>query len=127
MAEERSVSAVLQDIVRDLQDIVRAEIRLAKVEIREDVRRVVASSVWLAGGLVAVLSGWVFLLWTIVYALATRMPMWAAALVVTVLMAAAGAVLIMGGLQRVRRLNATPERTVESLKENLQWIKQPTK
>ena len=127
MAEERSVSAVLQDIVRDLQDIVRAEIRLAKVEMRADVNRAVSSAVWLTAGIVGVLSAWVFLLWTLAYALATRMPMWAAALVIAVVMAAAGAVLIMGGLQRARRLNATPERTVESLKENLEWIKQPTK
>jgi hypothetical protein len=42
-------------------------------------------------------------------------------------MAAAGAVLVMGGLRRVRRLQAIPERTVASLKENLEWIKQPTK
>ena len=37
MAEERSVSDVLQDILRNVQDMVRSEIRLAKVEIREEV------------------------------------------------------------------------------------------
>ena len=52
MAEERSVSDVLQDIVRNLQDMVRSEIRLAKVEIREEVRRVVSSSAWIAAGIV---------------------------------------------------------------------------
>ena len=33
MAEERSVSDVFQDILRNLQEMVRSEIRLAKVEI----------------------------------------------------------------------------------------------
>jgi hypothetical protein len=127
VAEERSVSAVFKDIVRDLQDMVRSEIHLAKVEIRDDVRQAVSSSVWLAAGAVGILSAWVFLLWTLAYALATSMPIWAATLVIAVVMAAVGAVLVMGGLRRVRRLQAIPERTVASLKENLEWIKQPTK
>jgi uncharacterized membrane protein YqjE len=127
VAEERSVSAVLQDIVRDSQEMVRSEIHLAKVEIREDVRRAVSSGAWLAAGAVGVLSAWVFVLWTLAYALATSMPIWAATLVIAVVMAAVGAVLVMGGLRRVRRLQAIPERTVASLKENLEWIKQPTK
>jgi uncharacterized membrane protein YqjE len=127
VAEERSVSAVFKDIVRDLQDMVRSEIHLAKVEIREDVRQAVSSSAWLAAGAVGILSAWVFVLWTLAYALATSMPIWAATLVIAVVMAAVGAVLVMGGLRRVRRLQAIPERTVASLKENLEWIKQPTK
>ena len=57
MAEERSVSDVLQDILRNLQDMVRSEIRLAKVEIREEVRRVVSSSVWIAAGRTRVIAG----------------------------------------------------------------------
>ena len=39
MAEERSVSDVFQDILRNLQEMVRSEIRLAKVEIRGEVKR----------------------------------------------------------------------------------------
>ncbi len=127
MAEERSVSDVLQDILRNLQDMVRSEIRLAKVEIREEVRRAVSSGVWIAAGTVGAVSAWIFLLWTLAYALATRMPMWAATLVVAVVMAAAAAVLIMGGIRRAKRIQPIPERTVESVKENLEWMKQPTK
>ena len=82
MAEERSVSDVLQDILRNLQDMVRSEIRLAKVEIREEVRRAVSSGVWIGAGTVGAVSAWIFLLWTLAYALATRMPMWAATLAV---------------------------------------------
>ena len=124
---ERSVSDVLQDILRNVQDMVRSEIRLAKVEIREEVRRAVSSSIWIGAGTVGALSAWIFLLWALAYALATRMPMWAAALVIAVVMAAAAAVLIMGGIRRVKRIQPIPERTVESVKENLEWMKQPTK
>jgi Putative Actinobacterial Holin-X, holin superfamily III len=127
VAEERSVSDVLQDILRNLQDIVRSEIRLAKVEIRQEVRRASSSGVWIAAGTVGVVSAWIFLLWTLAYALATRMPMWAATLVVAGVMAAAAVVLIAGGVRRAKRIQPIPERTVESVKENLEWMKQPTK
>jgi len=127
VAEDRSVSDVLQDILRNLQDMVRFEIRLAKTEIREEVKEAVTSSVWIAAGTVGAVSAWIFLLWTLAYALATRMPMWAATLVIAVVMTAAATMLIMGGVQRARRIQPIPERTVESVKENLEWIKQSTK
>ena len=71
------------------------------------------------------MSAWIFLLWTLAYALATRMSMWAATLIVAVVMAAAAAALIMSGIHRAKRIHPIPERTVESVKENLEWMKQP--
>jgi uncharacterized membrane protein YqjE len=124
---ERSVSDVLQDILRNLQEMVRSEVRLAKVEIRDELRRAVSSSIWIAAGVVGALSAWIFLLWTVAYSLATRMSMWAATLVVAVVMACIASVLVIGGIRRVRRIQPIPERTVESVKENLEWMKQPTK
>ena len=108
--------------------MVRSEIRLAKVEIREEARRAVSSSVWIAAGTVGARERLDLpAAWTLAYALATRMPMWAATLVVAVVMAAAAAVLVMGGIRRAKRIQPIPERTVESVKENLEWMKQPTK
>jgi hypothetical protein len=127
VAEERSVSAVFQDILRNLQEMVRSEIRLAKVEIRGEVKQAVSSGAWIVAGGVAATSAWVLLLWTLAYALATRMSMWAATLIVALVMAAAAAALIMRGLRRAKHINPIPERTVESVKENLEWMKQPTK
>jgi hypothetical protein len=117
----------LQDILRNLQEMVRSEIRLAKVEIRDELRRALSSSLWIAVGTVGAVSAWLFLLWTLAYALATRMPMWTATLIVSVVMAAAAAVLLTGGIRRAKRIQPIPERTVESVKENLEWMKQPTK
>ena len=58
MAEERSVSDVFQDILRNLQEMVRSEIRLAKVEIRGEVKQAVSSAVWIAaGGVALILAG----------------------------------------------------------------------
>src|SRR3990170_7644914 len=102
--------------------MVCSEVRLAKVEIREEARRAVSSGIWIGAGLVGALSAWICVLWTVTYLLATRMSMWAAALVVAVVMTCIGSVLIIGGLRRVKRLQLIPERTVDSVKENLEWM-----
>ena len=39
MNQERAISDVLQDILRNLQEIVRSEVRLAKAEIRDEARQ----------------------------------------------------------------------------------------
>jgi hypothetical protein len=127
VTEARSVSDVFEDILRNLQEMVRSEIRLAKVEIGGELKRAVSSGVWIAAGGIAAISAWIFVLWTVTYALATRMSMWAATLIVAGVMAAIALALIRGGLRRLTRLHPMPERTVESVKENLEWIKQPIK
>ena len=127
MAADRSVADVLQDILRNVQDILRSEIRLAKAEIRQEATQAAAAALWMTIGVVGLLSAWMFLLWTAVYLLAMVLPMWAATLVTAVAMAGAGGVVIRTGLRRFRRIKPMPERTIESLQENLQWMKQPTK
>jgi hypothetical protein len=87
----------------------------------------VTSSALIAAGAVGALSAYIFLLWTAAYALSTRMPVWGATLIVAVVMAAVAAVLLVGGIRKAKRIQPIPERTVESLRENLEWIKQSTK
>ena len=127
MQPERAISDVLRDILRNLQEIVRAEVRLARAEIRDDAKKTAASAAWLVAGIVGALSAWAFLLWTIAFALSTRMSMWAATLLVAVVLAVAASVLIAGGLRRFKQLHHMPERTIASIKENVEWLKHPAK
>ena len=127
MNQERAISDILQDILRHLQEIVRSEVRLAKVEIRSEARHAAASAVWIAAGTIGAMSAWAFLLWAITFALATRMSMWAATLVVAVVLACAASVLIVGGIRRVKRIHPIPERTIASIKENVEWMRHPAR
>ncbi len=127
MAADRSVTDVLQDILRNVQDILRSELRLAKAEIRQEATQAAAAARWLTIGVVGLLSAWMFLLWTAVYALSTVLPLWAATLVIAVAVACAGGTGLTAGLRRFTRMKPLPERTIESLQENLEWMKQPTK
>jgi hypothetical protein len=127
VAHERAVSDVLQDILRNLQEIVRSEMRLAKVEIRDDARQAMSSASWIAVGALLAVSAWALLLWTITFALSTLMSMWAATLVVAVVLAAGASVLLLGGVKRAKAINPIPERTIASIKENVEWMKHATK
>ena len=127
MAGDRSVSEVLQDVLRNVQDILRSEVRLAKVEIRQEAMQAASSALWVTFGVVGALSAWMFLLWTAAYALTAILPMWAATLVIAVAMAGAGGVLIAVGLRKFTRITPMPKRAIASLKENFEWMKQPTK
>ena len=127
MNQDRAISDVLQDILRSLQEIVRSEVRLAKAEVRDEARQAAASAAWLAAGAIGALSAWAFLLWTITFALSTRMSMWAATLVVALVLAGAASVLIVGGLRRAKRIHPIPERTIASIKENVEWMRHPAK
>lgn len=125
-APDRSVGSILQGILDNLQELVRSEVALAKREVAEDIQRGKGAIAMLVAGAAVVLIGVHFLLWTTVYALALRLPVWAATGVVGIAFVLAGAVAVSRGLKRWQIISFTPERTVATLKENVEWVKQST-
>ena len=123
MTPERSWTDVLQDILQHLQEIVRSEVRLATVEVKNDAVDAATSAVWLGGAAVAALLATTFVLWGAVFGLALVMSLWAAALLVGALMALTAGVLFAVGRARLKQLRPVPERTIATMQENLEWIK----
>jgi uncharacterized membrane protein YqjE len=124
---ERSIADVLQDIIRDVQEIVRSEMRLAKTELREEAAKAKTAAGLLGAAAVTALFAVFFVLLTVVDALALVMPRWAAALIVGVGLAVIATVMVMAGLTRLKQIQATPARAMDSMKENVEWVKQQTK
>jgi Putative Actinobacterial Holin-X, holin superfamily III len=127
VASERSISAVLQDILRNVQEIIRAEVKLAKAEVGAEARKALASAVWVIVGSVCAALAVTFALWTIAYAVGLIWPMWAATLSVAVVLGLAASVLLASGIRRLKLVKPTPERTVETIKENVAWVRQSPK
>lgn len=123
-AESRSLAEIIQDAFRNVQEIVRLEVRLAKTEVREELTKAKASGIMLGLGAVIGLYAGLFLLFAAVYALAFLIPIWAAALFVGGVLALISALMITNGIKQFKTIQPTPERTVESLKENIEWAKQ---
>jgi uncharacterized membrane protein YqjE len=123
----RSVPEVLQDIVGNIQEIIRSEFTLAKVEIKQEAARAKAPAImWLIGGALG-LYALGFLLLTAVFGMATVMPIWIAALFVGAALTVASIALLSAAGKRLKHVNKVPERTIESLKENVQWAKEQIK
>jgi uncharacterized membrane protein YqjE len=120
---DRSFSEVLESIVDNIRTIIRSEVRLAKTEIQEQgVRAGKAGRMLGAGGLMAVFAVG-FLLLACVYALEIVVAPWLAALIVMVLAGAVAGGLIGAGLKRMKQVDARPEQTIQTIKENLEWAK----
>jgi uncharacterized membrane protein YqjE len=124
---QRSVSEVLQDIVGNLQEIIRSEFRLAKTELKEEASRAAKPAATFGMGLVFGFYGVGFLLLSSVYALSAVMAGWLAALLVGTILAIVAIALVSSGGKKLKRVNPTPDKTIRSLEENVQWAKHPIK
>jgi uncharacterized membrane protein YqjE len=126
-APDRSFVDVLQDIVGNIQEIVRSEVRLAKAELSEEARKAKPAGLWMGIGAVFSAGTVMLALLAGVYALSTVMPNWAAALVVSLLSGTVAALAVRTGVTCVKRIDPTPDKTIRSLKENVAWSKQQLK
>jgi len=124
---ERSIGAVLADIAGNAQEIVRAEIRLAKTEVRAEISTAGRGAMFLAAGGGAALLALGLVSIAGVLLLATVVALWIAALIVAAGVAVIGALLIAAGLKQLRTVTFAMPRTVATLKENFAWQKPSTK
>jgi uncharacterized membrane protein YqjE len=118
---QRSVPEVLQDIVANLQKIVRSEFLLAKTEIKEEATQTAKPAAIFGLGLVFGIYGMGFLLLGVVYALTLVMSVWLAALLVGTSLALVALALMSSSGKKLKRINPTPDKTIQSLEENVQW------
>jgi len=123
---ERSMAEILRDIIGDIQEMIHSEVRLAKAELTEK-----AQQAGRAGGMLGACALCGFLaagcfVATIVAALALAMPVWLAALLMGVFLTCTGWALYLGGRVRWRHVHPVPDRTVQTLKDNVAWAKHRT-
>ena len=122
----RSIPDILKDVLTNIQDIVRAEVRLAKAELGEELSRASSDGLLIGVGAVAAIFSALFLLLACMYVLARLVPNWAAALIVAAAVGVAAAVTLGLGLKRFKTIQAAPK-TAASLKENVRWAKELTR
>jgi hypothetical protein len=101
--------------------------QLAKTEIKEEISKASAPTATLGAGLVISFFALGFLLLAAVYALSIVIAAWLAALLVGVTLTATGIALISSGAKKLKEVNVLPEKTADSLKENMQSAKNQIK
>lgn len=123
----RSMAEVLKDIAGNLQQIIRAEIRLAKVEVREEMAKAKRAAIMIVLGAMFGALALALLLLAAVYLLAGWVQPWLAAAIVAVGAGAVGGALAAVGAKQLKLVALPPPRTVTSVQENIQWAKAQTK
>lgn len=124
---DRSFSEVLHDILGNFQEITRAELRLAKTEIRAEVGKAKPAGVLLSAGALGGVFCVLFLLLASVYALTRVMPDWAAALTVAAAVGIMAAAMVSTGMARWKQVHSPFEKPAENIKETVEWLKQQSK
>ena len=125
---DQPIAQLLKQLAHETSTLVRQELELAKAEMREKGKKAGPGLGMIGGaGIVALLAAGSLTAFLIL-ALDGLMPNWVAALIVTAVYTAAAAVLYLRGKQRVDRAGSpAPRQTIETLKEDVEWAKHPTR
>jgi uncharacterized membrane protein YqjE len=107
---QRTVPEVLQDIVGNIQEIIRSEFRLGTAEIKEEATRASKPMATVGAGIIFGVYALGFLFLAIVYALSTVVAPWQAALIVTGIAALTAAVLVASGRGQLKRVKVAPQK-----------------
>ena len=121
--EERPLGELFSDLVNETTTLVRNEVALARVELTQKATKVgrnVGSLV--IGGAIGYAALLAFCAAAILL-LDRWMPAWLAAVIVGVIVAAVSWMLISKAITTLRNTDLMPHETVESVKEDAQWIK----
>ena len=123
----RSWKEIIADIIRDIESIFKNEIRLAGVELKTKFKKSAkAVGLLAAAGLLGFFAMACFVM-TVVIVLSMVLPLWLSSLIVGVLLAviAGGAYLL--GRMALEEVDPVPQRTVETLKDDVEWVRSHTK
>lgn len=121
--EELSLGDLFTSLANETGTLVRQEMSLAQAELTQKATTIgqnVGSLIM--GGAVAYAS-FLALLLAITVGLSYFIPLWLSALVVAIVVGAVGYMMISSALKALKNTNLKPLQTVETLKEDAQWLK----
>src|SRR5919202_1596578 len=120
---DRSIGELLSDMTSKVTTLLRKEMEMARLELKDEVRQAAKAGGMLGGG---ALSGYLSLLFGsfgLAWLLDRRLPRPLAFFVVAALHGGAAAALLARGREEMLQVDPVPQRTVDTLKENVEWAK----
>jgi uncharacterized membrane protein YqjE len=121
---EESIGELIKDLSRDVSKLVHQEFELARVEMTEKGKRAGVGLSMVGGAAAFALVTLGGSMATIIIVLDLVMPLWLAALLTTAVYGVVAAVLALRGREELKETGAPiPERTRDSIKEDIQWAK----
>jgi hypothetical protein len=125
-ARERPIGELVKDLSEQTSTLVRKEIELARAELRQKGTLAGKGAGMLGAAAVGGLLALGALTAALIAVLAAAMATWIAALIVMVLRAVVAAILAKAGQKSLQQATPPVPQTVETVKEDIQWAKNPT-
>lgn len=127
MKQERSLGELFSELAAETSTLVRQEVALAKTELAQKAAYVGRNVAFLVVGGAVAYAAFLALMAAAIIGLAHALPSWAAALIVGVLVGLVGGGLLFKAAYALKEADVTPRQTVETLKEDAQWVKEQMK
>lgn len=129
---DTSVTRLVQGIVGDIGDLIKQQFQFAQTELKSDIHKT-GETLRIFGVAVGVLSlGLIVLSLMLVHLLhwltlpagadPAGLPLWACHGIVGILFLATGGILFFAGKHKLDSFNPLPNKTAETVKENLEWM-----
>jgi len=126
--ESRGIGDLLGDLGRQVSTLVRKEIDLARVEVTSSVGRMSRGAAMAGAGGALLYAGLLVLLLAIVLGLIQAgIDAWLAALLVAVVVMAIGGVITSMGVKQMQATELAPKQTAETVRENVEFVKEQIK
>ena len=122
----QSLGDLARGLATDVHDLVRGEIALARAEFDQKLHRILWAAVWMVGGALMGFAGLVVILLGVAALLAQVMPVWAASMIVGLVVIIVGAVLAKSGMGMLSLDTLVPDRTATNLQKDAEMLKDHT-
>jgi len=122
---EKSLGELFSELARETGDLVRQEVTLARVEITQKVSKTAKDAGSLAVGGMVLYAGLLTLIATVIIVLGSiGVPRWLSALLVGLVVSGVGYFLVQKGMQALKKVDLAPKQTMETVKEDAEWVKE---
>jgi uncharacterized membrane protein YqjE len=117
---------LIGELAGQLVGLARDEVALARRELEQKLKTVQSAAAVIAIGAIVALIATLSVCAAVIIALAEYVGPWQSALIVGLILGMAAGVTILIGVSRFKRTSLRPEKTIETLEENKEWLKELT-
>lgn len=121
--EERSLGDLFSELASETSTLVRQEVALAQTELTQKATKAGKNVGYLVVGGAVGYAALLAVIAAVIIGLANFIPAWVSALIVGVVIGIVAYLMISSALAALKKMDLTPRETVETLKEDAQWLK----
>jgi xanthine/uracil permease len=125
-APERPIGELLQELGQDARNLVSLEVELAKTELAQKAAQAGKATGFIAAGGFVIYAGFLAIVFAIIVLLANFIAPWLSALVVGVVVALIGYAVVRKGMNDLKGDKLAPRQTIETVKEDKEWVQNQT-